>query len=224
MTGVSTHLQTGRCVPVGGFQEAAQWWLPVGALTEAEAELGVTEATWENSIVMVELPWEILYTATLYNCCTASPHVLANSEAALIKRTRHNGFTDIFSHVSFILIIIRGFYVHNVRVSNFLPIFGQTAQGNRKYPMSHWLVFNLHMTSTHPPADKLEECVGELTKSSAKTAWHQVTCCIQDHSALHQQLNHNSESQTCSHNSVFSYPFQSVWDTFVLFLSPIALC
>lgn len=94
--------------------------------------------------------------------------------AALVKRTRFNGFTDIFSHVSLILIIIRGFCVYHVSVSGFLPIFGQTAKGNRKYPMSHWLAFNLHMTSTHPPADKLEECVGEVTKSSAKAAWHQV--------------------------------------------------
>lgn len=178
---MSTYLQTGRCIPVGGFQEVAQWWLPVGALTEAEAELGVTEATWENSIVIVKLPWEILYT-TLYNCCTASPRVSKqwssapdSVHAVLLKRTRHDGFTDIFSHVSLILIIIRGFYVYHVSVSSvFLPIFGQTAKGNRKYPMSHWLAFNFHMTSTHPPADKLKECVGELTKSSAKTAWHQV--------------------------------------------------
>lgn len=130
---------------------------------------------------MVKLPWEILYTTTLYNCCTASPHVLSNSEA--LSQTQSTLFwlkgpdrmnLLIFSHVSLILIIICGFYVYHVSVSSFLTIFGQMAKGNRKYPMSHSLAFNLHMTSTHPPADKLQERVGELTKSSAKTAWHQV--------------------------------------------------
>lgn len=52
---VSPNLQTGRCVPVGGFQEAAQRRLPVGTLTEAEAELGVTKAPWEHSRVMVTM-------------------------------------------------------------------------------------------------------------------------------------------------------------------------
>lgn len=55
MLRVSPNLQTGRCVPVGGFQEAAQRRLPVGTLTEAEAELGVTKAPWEHSRVMVTI-------------------------------------------------------------------------------------------------------------------------------------------------------------------------
>lgn len=177
---MSTYLQTGWCVPVSGFQEAAQWWLPVGALTEAEAELGVTEATWENIGGWVTMGNTLYYYfVQLLHCistCVSKQWSSApdSVHAALIKRTRHNGFTDIFSHVFLILIIIRGFYVYHLSVSSFLPIFGQTAKGNRKYPMSHWLAFNLHMTSTHPPADKLEERLGELTKSSAKTAWHQV--------------------------------------------------
>lgn len=103
--------------------------------------------------------------------CSSAPD---SSHAVLVKRTRQSGFTDIFSHVSLILIIICGFYVYHVSISSFLPIFGQTAKRNRKYPLSHWLAFNLHMISTHPPADKLQECVGELMKSSAKTAWRQV--------------------------------------------------
>ncbi len=52
------NLQTGRCVSVGGFQEAAERRLPVGTLTEAEAELGVAKATWEHSRVISRLPWE----------------------------------------------------------------------------------------------------------------------------------------------------------------------
>lgn len=49
VTNASPNLQTGRRVPVAGFQEAAQWRLPVGTLTEAEAKLGVAKATWQNS-------------------------------------------------------------------------------------------------------------------------------------------------------------------------------
>lgn len=46
---VCVNLQAGWCVPVRGFQEAAERWLPVGTLTKAEAELGVAKATWEQS-------------------------------------------------------------------------------------------------------------------------------------------------------------------------------
>ena len=52
---VSHNLQTGRCIPVGGFQEAAQRRLPVRTLAEAETELGVAKATWEHSRVTVWL-------------------------------------------------------------------------------------------------------------------------------------------------------------------------
>ena len=55
---VSHNLQTGRCVPVGGFQEAAQRWLPVRTLAEAETELGVAKATWEHGRVTVWLSLE----------------------------------------------------------------------------------------------------------------------------------------------------------------------
>jgi len=44
-----SNLQARRCVPVGCFQEAAERRLPVGTLTEAEAELGVAKATWKRS-------------------------------------------------------------------------------------------------------------------------------------------------------------------------------